>query len=94
MFYQFISFRHNLKQNIFDLKISNDKKVELIQNSNKLAETEPPEGLSESERSLISLDIKKSFVTSFDLVIVISVILSWLSSIVAYFTIKKGILKS
>ena len=92
--FMIISFKHNLKQNIFDLKISNDKKVELIQNSNKLAETEPPRGLSESERSLISLDIKKSFVTSFDLVIVISVILSWLSSIVAYFTIEKGILKS
>jgi EmrB/QacA subfamily drug resistance transporter len=91
--FMIISFKNNLKSEIKDLKISQDKKFELIYNSDKLAETEPPDGLKRSEADAISLDIKKSFVSSFDLVITISVILSLLSSLVALLSVKKGILK-
>jgi EmrB/QacA subfamily drug resistance transporter len=89
-----ISFKSNLQMNIDDLKLPAAKKTELINNSNKLAETKPPEGLSEPETVKVSLSIKRSFVSSFKLVIIISVVLSWLSSIVAFLSVEKGILKS
>jgi hypothetical protein len=91
--FMIISFRNNLKSEVKGLKISPDKKIELFNNSKKLAETEPPDGLKKSEADIISVSIKKSFVSSFDLVIIISVILSLLSSLVAVISVEKGILK-
>ncbi len=89
-----ITFRENLEMNIDDLNIPANKKVELIKNSNKLADTEPPSGLTKAEASIVTLDVKKSFVSSFDLVIIISVVLSLLSSVIALFSVEKRILKS
>ena len=92
--FMIISFRNNLEQKTDDLKIPEDKKIELIQNSNKLAETRPPKGLTKKESFLITLNVKKSFVASFDMIIIISVILSWLSSLIAFISVEKGILRN
>jgi EmrB/QacA subfamily drug resistance transporter len=92
--FMIISFRNNLETMADELKIPEEKKIELIQNSNKLAETRPPQGLTKTESSLISLNVKKSFVASFNTIIIISVILSWLSSFIALISVEKGILKN
>jgi EmrB/QacA subfamily drug resistance transporter len=92
--FMIISFRNNLETKVNDLRIPADKKSELMNDSNKLAETNPPDGLTKTQSSIISLDVKKSFVSSFNLVILISVILSWLSSLIAFFSVEKGILKN
>ncbi len=92
--FMIISFRNNLELKADELKIPEDKKIELIQNSNKLAETRPPKGLTKKESSLITLNVKKSFVASFNMIIIISVILSWLSSLIAFISVEKGILKN
>jgi EmrB/QacA subfamily drug resistance transporter len=92
--FMIISFRNNLELKINDLKIPADKKAELIKNSNKLADTHPPNGLTKAETSLITLNVKKSFVVSFNLIMIISVILSWLSSLIALVSVEKGILRN
>ncbi|MFZ0453438.1 MAG: MFS transporter [Ignavibacteriaceae bacterium] len=92
--FMIISFKNNLEVKVDNLKIPAAKKIELLKNSNKLAETRPPDGLSEKESSLITLSIKKSFIASFNMIIIVSVILSWLSSLIAFFSIDKGILKN
>jgi EmrB/QacA subfamily drug resistance transporter len=89
-----ISFRNSLELHTADMEISLDKKTELINNSDKLAETKPPEGLSKSDNNKITQNIKHSFVNAFDLIIYISVILSLLSGLTAFFTVEKGILKN
>jgi EmrB/QacA subfamily drug resistance transporter len=92
--FMIISFRNNLEIKTDNLNIPADKKIELIKNSNKLAETRPPDGLTKKESSIITLNVKKSFVASFDLIIIVSVILSWLSSVIAFISVEKGILKN
>lgn len=89
-----ISFRNNLESHTAGMEISKQKKTELINNSNKLAETKPPEGLSKRDSHRITQNIKDSFVNAFDLIIFISVILSLISAVTAFFTVEKGILKS
>jgi MFS family permease len=89
-----ISFRNSLELHTAGMEISLDKKTELINNSDKLAETKPPEGLSKSDNNKITQNIKHSFVNAFDLIIYISVILSLLSGLTAFFTVEKGILKN
>ena len=92
--FMIISFKNNLEVKIDNLKIPAAKKVELIKDSNKLAETHSPEGLSKKDSSLIVRNVKKSFVTSFNMVIIISAILCLLSSLIALFSVEKGILKN
>ena len=88
-----ITFKNNLEVKVDNLKIPADKKAELLKNSNKLAETKPPAGLTQKESSVVALSVKESFVDSFNLVIIISVILSWLSSLIALITVEKEFLK-
>ncbi len=88
-----ISFRNNLEYNTTGMNISSEKRTELLNNSNKLAETKPPVGLSVNDTRRITSSIKQSFVNAFDLIIIVSVILSVLSSLTAFFTVEKGILK-
>jgi EmrB/QacA subfamily drug resistance transporter len=87
-----ISFRNNLESSINKIDIQDDKKSELINNAGNLAETSPPESLSKEKSEQVTKIIKASFIHSFDLVIYISVALTWLGSLIALFTVKKGIL--
>ena len=75
------------------MSIKTEKKTELLNNSHKLAETKPPEGLSGKDAREITSNIKLSFVNAFDLIIYISVILSVLSAVTAFFTVEKEISK-
>ena len=92
--FMIITFKNNLEVKVDNLKIPADKKAELLKNSNKLAETKPPAGLTQKESSVVALSVKESFVDSFNLVIIVSVVLSWLSSLIALITVEKGILKN
>ena len=92
--FMIISFRNNLEIRTNNLKLSSEKRTELLHSSNKLAETRPPEGLSKEQACIISFEIKKSFIAAFDMVIIVSVILSWLSSLIALISVEKGILKN
>jgi EmrB/QacA subfamily drug resistance transporter len=89
-----ISFRNSLESNTDGMNISSEKRTELLNNSNKLAETKPPDGLSVKDTRRVNSSIKRSFVNAFDLIIMISVILSILSSVTAFYTVEKRILKN
>jgi EmrB/QacA subfamily drug resistance transporter len=87
-----ITFKNTLSMNVNELNISDNKKTELINNAGNLAETQPPKDLTVDQNKQVNKIIKASFVQSFDLVIYISVVLTWLGSLIAVFTVKKGIL--
>jgi EmrB/QacA subfamily drug resistance transporter len=89
-----ISFKSNLETRTAEMNIPAKEKTELLDNSNKLADTVPPEGLNKQLREKISEHIKLSFVNAFGLIVIISVVLSVLSSITAVFSVEKGILKN
>ena len=89
-----ITFKNNIELRTAGLDIPAEKKTELIRNSDKLAETSPPEGLNNQLTSEISNDIKQSFINAFNLIVIISVILSFLSSATAFFSVEKGILRN
>lgn len=55
---------------------------------NHKTETELPSGLTKTEASVVSLNIKKSFISSIDMIIIISVILSGLSSVIALVSVE------
>jgi hypothetical protein len=86
-----ITFRGNLEKNISSINIPEKKKKDLINNSGKLAETQPPEGLSKEKTNQINKVIKISFVKSFDFILYISAALTWLGSLIAAATVKKEI---
>ena len=88
-----ISFRNNLESGTSDLNLTHKQKIELAKNSNDLAETKPPEGLTEKQTTRINQEIKRSFVNAFDLILYLSAALALLSAITAFFTVEKGILK-
>lgn len=87
-----ITFKSTLKMNVSELNIADDKKTELINDAGKLAETQPPKNLTKEETEQVTKVIKNSFIESFDFIIYISVALSWLGSLIALMTVKKGIL--
>jgi len=86
-----ITFRSSLEKNINTINISGKKKIDLIINSKKLAETHPPEGLSKEKAGQVNNIIKESFIHSFDFVLYISAALTWLGSLIAAATVKKEI---
>lgn len=86
-----ITFRGNLEKNISSISIPEKKKKDLINNSGKLAETQPPDGLSKEKTNQINKVIKISFVKSFDFILYISAALTWLGSLIAAATVKKEI---
>ncbi len=88
-----ISFRNNLESRTENMNLTNKQKTELIKNSNDLADTKPPGGLTEETTREIITDIRHSFVSAFDLILYISVVLALLSAVTAFFTVEKGILK-
>jgi len=88
-----ISFRNNLESRTTNINLSQHQRSELIQNSDDLAETKPPGGLTEKTIDEINNDIKHSFVNAFDMILYISTALALLSSVAAFFTVEKGILK-
>jgi MFS family permease len=87
-----ISFRTTLESNASSLNIPDNKKRELINASVKLAETQPPNNLTRKETMQAKNIIRISFIQSFDFIIYLSVALTWLGSLIAATTIKKGIL--
>jgi EmrB/QacA subfamily drug resistance transporter len=87
-----IMFKTTLKQNVAGLNITEKEKTELIENARNLAGTQPPQHLNGVEKNLVMKIIKSSFIQSFDFIIYISVVLTWLGSLVAMVTVKKGIL--
>jgi EmrB/QacA subfamily drug resistance transporter len=88
-----ISFRNNLESRAADLTLTHTQRSELIENSNNLAETKPPDGLTKEESARIISDIKHSFVSAFDLILYLSAALALLSALTAFLTVEKGILK-
>ncbi len=88
-----ISFRNNLESHTANINLSQHQRSELIKNSDDLAETKPPGGLTEKTIDEINNDIKHSFVNAFDLILYLSTALALLSSVAAFFTVEKGILK-
>ena len=87
-----ITFRTTLNKNVNGFNISENAKKELIADAGNLAETQPPQYLTEVDKNLIIKMVKGSFIRSFDLIIYISVALTWLGSLIAMMTVKKGIL--
>ncbi len=88
-----ISFRNNLESQTRHLDMTQTQRTELIKNSNDLADTKPPKGVTEKTSKEIDAGIKRSFVSAFDLILYISFALALLSALTAYFTVEKGILK-
>ena len=87
-----ISFKNNLENKVNEINIPNDKKNELLNNAENLADTQPPKNLTAKQTEQINKLIKASFIRSFNFVVYISVALTWLGSLIAFFTVKKGIL--
>ncbi|HSD62323.1 MAG TPA: MFS transporter [Ignavibacteriaceae bacterium] len=88
-----LSFKNNLEEFADKQNIPPEIKTALIDSSNKLGETRPPAHLDIQQKEKISSDIKYSFVGAFNLIVLISVILSILSSVTAFFTVENGIVK-
>lgn len=87
-----ISFQNRLETNIQQVDLTKSQKTKLAINADRLAETQPPSDLPESKTKEVNTIIKTTFIHSFNLVIYISVVLAWLGSLTAFFTVKKGIL--
>ncbi len=87
-----ISFKNNLANKVNEINISDAKKNELLNNAENLADTQPPKNLTAKQTEQINKLIKASFIRSFNFVVYISVALTWLGSLIAFFTVKKGIL--
>ena len=87
-----ISFKNNLANKVNEINISEAKKNELLNNAENLADTQPPKNLTAKQTEEINKLIKASFIRSFNFVVYISVALTWLGSLIAFFTVKKGIL--
>jgi EmrB/QacA subfamily drug resistance transporter len=87
-----ITFKSTLETNVSKLNIPEVKKAELINDAGKLAETQSPKDLTSDQTEQVNKIIKISFIQSFDFIIYISVALTWLGSLIAVMTVKKGIL--
>jgi hypothetical protein len=87
-----ITFKNTLEMNVNGLNIPDNKKNELINGAGNLAETRPPQNLTEDQTKQVSNIIKTSFIQSFDFIVYVTVALAWLSSLIAMVSVKKGIL--
>lgn len=83
-----ISFKNNLEEYAERQNIPTKVKTELIDSSNRLGETKPPMNLDDHLKEKISTDIKYSFVNSFNLIVLISVLLSLLSAVTAFLYVE------
>lgn len=85
-----ISFRNSLEHRTSDLNLTNAQHAELITNSKDLAETEPPQGLTDKETERLNFDVKFSFVTAFNFILYISAALALLSALTAFLFVKEA----
>ncbi len=89
-----ITFRSELTDRVNQSSLPTNKKPVMIAGADKLAETQPPNGLSEKNQKEAQLIIKRSFIHTFDRIGYISAALAWLGAVIAMLTVKKGVLKN
>jgi EmrB/QacA subfamily drug resistance transporter len=75
------SFSSNLEAHTASLELPAEAWVELREEAAKLAEAQPPEGLSDAQTAEVQTAIQQSFVETFRLIVYIGAALAWLSAI-------------
>lgn len=83
-----ISFAGNIEANMVELDLSPEAEVQLMENAQELAGTQPPEIITdEAQVAAVEMAIDEAFVGTFQLMVFIAAAMSWISALVVFFTV-------